>query len=83
MIIEIPPYSKEDGLTISWSGNFIIETSYSDKTIQIRANKAGLESLAIQLLTLAQDNVDAGAHIHYDDSNSLEDGSVELIIERA
>ena len=82
MTIEIPPYNKEDGLTISWKGNFVIKTSYSDHTIQIRANKAGLESLAVQLLTLAQQNVDSGTHIHYDEGNSLEDGAVDLIIEK-
>ncbi len=48
----------------------------------LSANKAGLTSLAIQLLTLAQDNVPAGCHIHYDKFNSLEDGSIELVIQK-
>jgi hypothetical protein len=64
MTVDIPPYNKEEGFTLSWKGNFAIETSYSNQIIQIKANKAGLESLAIQLLTLAQDNVAAGTHIH-------------------
>ena len=82
MTIDIPPYSNEDGLTITWQYNFTIATDSSDNKVRIRANKAGLTSLAIQLLTLAQDNVAAGTHIHYDEHNSLEQGSVEMIIEK-
>jgi hypothetical protein len=33
-------------------------------------------------MTLAQDAVPSGAHIHYDDKNSLEPGSTDLIVER-
>lgn len=37
---------------------------------------------ARHLLTLAQDSVPSGTHIHFDDLNSLEDGSIGLIIEK-
>ena len=47
------------------------------------ANKAGLISLANHLLTLAQDEVEDGAHIHLDEHNSLEKDSVDFIIEKA
>lgn len=40
----------------------------------------GLLSLASQLTTLA--NEVNGAHIHYDEHNSLEEGSSEMIIEK-
>ena len=39
-------------------------------------------SLSRHLLTLAQDSVPSGTHIHFDDLNSLEDGSIGLIIEK-
>ncbi|MBR0352180.1 MAG: hypothetical protein IJH53_03145 [Oscillospiraceae bacterium] len=46
----------------------------------ISANREGLLSLARQLLALA-DGV-PGDHIHYDEDNSLEPGSSEMIIEQ-
>ena len=48
--------------------------------IVISANREGLLSLAKQLRMLA-DRV-PGDHIHYDENNSLEEGSAVLIIER-
>ena len=50
--------------------------------LKIIANKEGLTSLANHLLNLAQDNVPRGYHLHFDESNSLKDGSSELIIEK-
>ncbi|MGX8704644.1 MAG: Imm32 family immunity protein [bacterium] len=44
------------------------------------ANREGLLSLANQLSALAEEA--PGSHIHFDQYNSLEDGSVELIIEK-
>jgi hypothetical protein len=49
----------------------------------IRANKAGLTSLAQHLLTLAADALPAGTHIHLDASRELENTSSDLVIERA
>ncbi|HEY9003278.1 MAG TPA: hypothetical protein VIM89_18120 [Mucilaginibacter sp.] len=80
--LEIPEYNKEDGLKIDWENDFEIRVKESDKDVLIRSNKAGLISLAIQFLTLAQDTVPVGCHIHYDQNNSLESGSKELIIEK-
>lgn len=84
MIIEInvPNYRKEEGLKFVWEDNFTIESSIDGNTIIIKANEAGLRSLARQLLTLAQPDIPLGHHMHYDDLNSLEDGSCELIIEK-
>lgn len=84
MIIEIkvPNYRKEEGLKYVWDDNFVIESSIDNNTITIKANEAGLRSLARQLLTLAQPDIPSGYHMHYDDLNSLEDGSCELIIEK-
>jgi len=81
--VDIPEYSESDGLVSHWEHNFTIEVSSSKNQTYIKANKAGLVSLAIQLLTLAQDEVEVGRHFHYDHYNSLEEGSVDLIIEKA
>ena len=75
------PYNSEKGIEFNWEYGFEINTSF-DKEILISANKAGLISLARHLLTLAQDSVPSGTHIHFDDLNSLEDGSIGLIIEK-
>jgi hypothetical protein len=80
--LEVPPYDKETGLTYHWEDGFEIAVNQSDGEILISANKTGLISLAIQLLTLAQDNVPIGCHFHYDDYGSLEEGSKELIIQK-
>lgn len=44
------------------------------------ANKSGLISLANHLLNLGQDDISFGHHLHFDEYNSLEEGSSELII---
>jgi len=79
--LEVPVYSLE-GVPVQWEEGFDIATSGTADCFVLSANKAGLVSLATQLLTLAQDDVPVGCHIHYDEFNSLEDGSVELIIQK-
>ena len=81
--IEVPDYSQENGVESRWEGNFLLETAYVEGSFIIKGNKEGLISLGIQLLTLAQDDVPLHAHLHYDDLNSLEEESVEFIIEKA
>ncbi len=80
--LEIPAYSPERGLELRWEPGAVIETRPEGKGTLIMANSAGLLSLAYHLLTLAQPEVPAGAHIHYDDSGSLEEGSLEMIVEK-
>jgi len=84
MLIEmnIPDYHKQKGIKTIWDNNFIVESAIHGNSIVIRANEAGLRSLARHLLTLAQNEVPKGAHIHYDDLNSLEDGSCEIVLEK-
>lgn len=79
--VNIPEYIG-DGLRSEWEEGFEIEVKIDRDTVVILANKAGLVSLAKQLLSLAQDIVPSGFHFHFDDYNSLEEGSVELIIEK-
>lgn len=81
-IIDVPEYDRETGLPAEWDDGFEITVRTRDDAVVISANPAGLRSLARHLLVLAQDMTPSGQHFHLDESNSLEDGSVELIIEK-
>ena len=81
--VEIPEYLEGEGLASSWEPGFKISVRCDNNVVQISANKAGLISLARNLLTLAQDGYGAGHHWHFDEINSLEDGSSELIIDKS
>ncbi|TCD27164.1 hypothetical protein EZ456_10495 [Pedobacter psychrodurus] len=78
--LNIPKYSKERGIIYSWEDGFTIETDIVEDQIVITANKEGLISLAKHLLFLAQDETPVGRHCHFDEYNSLETGSKELVI---
>ena len=67
-------------MKINWMEGSEIYVDNTDEEVVISANREGLISLAGQLTALAEG--EPGDHIHYDDNNSLEKGSVELIIER-
>ena len=67
-------------MNINWIDGSEICVKHDIGEVVISANKEGLLSLAGQLTALAEGG--PGDHIHYDDNNSLEKGSVELIIER-
>lgn len=80
--LEIPPYTAEKGIQYQWVNGFAIETKIENGTINIIANKEGLISLANHLLNLAQEDVPSGAHLHFDEYNSLDENSPELIIQK-
>lgn len=80
--VSIPSYDKKNGIHLEWQGDFSISIQVKGNAICIIANKDGMISLASHLLNLAQEGVPNGTHIHLDDYNSLEQGSVELILER-
>lgn len=80
--INVPEYDPKHGLRTEWDYGFTIEAQIQGGGVLIKANQAGLVSLARHLLTLAQEQVPVGHHIHLDDSNALEDGSCELILEK-
>ena len=67
-------------MRVEWVDGFEIKAVVQNGEIVISANREGMLSLAKQLMALA-DGV-PGDHIHYDDQNSLEEGSTEMIIER-
>lgn len=67
-------------MKVEWVEGFEIKAVAENGEIVISANREGMLSLAKHLTALA-DGV-PGDHIHYDECNSLEEGSAELIIER-
>ena len=67
-------------MDLVWEEGFQIDVRVGNGTALIRANREGLVSLANHLKALAGEP--AGSHIHLDPWNALEDGSVELILER-
>lgn len=67
-------------MDVEWKDGFEIKVKIENGMTIISANREGLLSLAAQLSALA--NAENGDHIHYDEYNSLENGSTELIIER-
>ena len=67
-------------MELKWEEGFSIRVSAEKNTVTLRLNRAGLLSLAGQLAALAEEK--PGSHVHYDEYNSLETGSAELIVER-
>ena len=67
-------------MIVEWIDGFEIKTIAEDNKIVISANREGMLSLAKQLTSLA-DGL-PGDHMHYDEHNSLEEGSTEMIIVR-
>lgn len=67
-------------MRIEWVEGFEIRVSIENGEVVISANKEGLLSLANHLTALAEEM--PGSHIHYDEQNSLGEGSAELIVER-
>ena len=67
-------------MIIEWEDGFTIKVQIEENTVVISANKEGLLSLARHLTDLA--DAEVGSHIHYDEYNSLEEDSSEMIIER-
>lgn len=67
-------------MKIDWVEGFEIKVVSKKEEIVISANREGLLSLANQLRALADGM--SGDHIHYNEYNSLEEGSLEMIIER-
>ena len=67
-------------MKVEWVEGFAIKAVVENGEIVISANREGMLSLAKHLAMLA--NGMPGDHIHYDECNSLEEGSAELIIER-
>lgn len=66
-------------MKLEWVDGFKISINSCNNEVTISANREGLLSLAGQLKALAEGK--PGDHIHYDEYNSLEPESAEMIIE--
>ena len=67
-------------MKVEWVDGFEIKVVVENGEIVISANREGMISLARQLTVLADGA--PGDHVYYDEQNSLEEGSAEMIIER-
>ena len=83
-LIDIPDYDPREGIVLRFEGDYRIKLEITgDHEVLLSANKDGLVSLATHLLTLAQDAVPANSeHFHLTEDDALEDGSVELIVQK-
>lgn len=72
---------KADKMDIKWENGFEIKVTQRENETLVSANREGLLSLAKIMTALAEEK--PGSHIHLDESNSLEDGSAGLIIEKS
>jgi hypothetical protein len=79
--VEIPAYDAVTGLSFVWDDGFEISVDTTSAEVVIAANPAGLISLARHLLTLAQESVPDGSHVHLTADQEL-DSTVGLILER-
>ena len=69
-------------MEFKWIDGFEIKVEIqNDNEVLVATNKEGLLSLANHLITLAQKA--PGSHFHLDQHNSLEEGSAQLVIEKA
>ncbi|MEU3447905.1 hypothetical protein AB0H29_11860 [Streptomyces thermolilacinus] len=73
---------ESEALRFSWDADARIEVRSHGGEVVIEANAAGLRTLAGHLLVLAGEGVTDGAHLHLDDGNGLDVGSVGLVLER-
>ncbi|CCB87010.1 MULTISPECIES: Imm32 family immunity protein [Parachlamydia] len=79
--LEVPDYG-EDGFIYKWEPDSEIEVKFQDNVVIVIANSSGLKSLANHLLNLAQENVPQYYYFNLDEYNSLEKGSIELIVQK-
>jgi hypothetical protein len=80
--LQVPEYSPSEGFRFVWDEGYEISTVMESEGMVLRANVAGLRSLARHLLGLAQAEIPSGYHIRLDDSTSLEQNSCSMIFER-
>jgi hypothetical protein len=83
--VDVPRYSKERGLPRRWPDAYYLAVRIDNGLVTIEGDAAGLRGLAVQLLSLAQDETPPG-YAHDLDGYlpaELEPGSTELVLLRA
>ncbi|MFC9238261.1 hypothetical protein ACFTZK_17645 [Streptomyces decoyicus] len=81
LVMSLPEHRAGEGLQFAWDDDFEIEMEAGPTEVVIRANRAGLTSLARHLLTLAQQGVHEGSHIHLTADQEIE-SQIDLVLER-
>ena len=79
--IDIPNYVKGEGVDIIWNDKCVLEINKGCENVTISGNDSALRALGEQLIYLSQSRVEAGSHIHYDDS-FCNNNNIDLIIEK-
>ena len=67
-------------MEIGWEQDSAIRVKCVRGSVVVSANREGLLSLVRQFAELAESA--PGSHVHYDEYNSLGEGSAEMIVER-
>lgn len=81
--VNVPAYSRERGLApLTVEQDAVLGAGILDARVIIRANKAGLISLAVHLPALVQDNVPVGRDILYGDWDWFAAGSHPVCIRK-
>jgi hypothetical protein len=80
--IEVGTYDEEKGLHLVWTPDFLIEVVAGPREVTIKANRAGLRTLAAHLLALAGEDVPPGVHIHLEPGLELEPESSPMVFDR-
>ncbi|QFG20433.1 hypothetical protein [Actinomadura sp. WMMB 499] len=79
--INVEAPSPQRGLAFGWEDGYDISVSAEAGEVVVAANREGLISLARHLLTLAQDGVTPGSHLHLTAGQELE-STCDLVLER-
>ncbi|MEE1821963.1 hypothetical protein [Streptomyces sp. BE20] len=80
-VIEVPERHPEKGIRLVWDDGFDLEVRIDSAEVVIKGNRAGLVSLARHLLTLAQEGVPGGSHLHLTAGQEIE-SDLDLVLER-
>ncbi|MBF9239971.1 hypothetical protein I2I05_21445 [Hymenobacter sp. BT683] len=80
--LHVPNYAPERGIKYHWEDDSGITVRLEAGEVIIRANPAGLRTLANHLLNLAQEGMPVGSHMLFDSDNGLEDESVTLVLQK-
>ena len=81
--VDIIPYSEEECICLEYVPGADIQLVKEFGGLTIRANAEGLRFLAKVCLTLAQEDMPKGYHVHFDGFDFVRGDNRELTIERA
>jgi len=79
--ISVPQYSRDKDLVVEWEPEPVIRATHQPDGMHVQANRDGCVTLARIFLSLAQDGVPNGVHLHLESSNGLTDDSSPWTIE--